>query len=59
MPSFVARLRSDLSPMLSLALPVVAAEVGWMAMGVVDTVMVGRVGSASSASRHWGPRSYC
>ena len=31
--------------MLSLALPVVAAELGWMAMGVVDTMMVGRVGA--------------
>ena len=45
MPSFVSRLRSDLPPMLSLALPVVAAELGWMAMGVVDTMMVGRVGA--------------
>jgi len=29
--------------MLRLALPVVAAELGWVAMGLVDTVMVGRV----------------
>jgi len=29
--------------MLRLALPVVMAELGWMAMGVVDTVMVGRL----------------
>jgi MATE family multidrug resistance protein len=33
----------DLWPMLSLAWPVVAAELGWMSMGVVDTMMVGRV----------------
>jgi MATE family multidrug resistance protein len=31
--------------MLRLALPVVMAEVGWMAMGLVDTMMVGRVGA--------------
>jgi MATE family multidrug resistance protein len=30
--------------MLSLAGPVVAAELGWMAMGIVDTLMVGRLG---------------
>lgn len=29
--------------MLRLAVPVVLAELGWMAMGVVDTMMVGRV----------------
>ena len=29
--------------MLSLAIPVVLAELGWVAMGVVDTMMVGRV----------------
>ena len=30
--------------MLTLAVPVVMAELGWMAMGLVDTVMVGRIG---------------
>jgi MATE family multidrug resistance protein len=29
--------------MLSLAVPVVLAELGWMTMGVVDTLMVGRL----------------
>jgi MATE family multidrug resistance protein len=29
--------------MLALAVPVVAAELGWVAMGAVDTMMVGRV----------------
>lgn len=29
--------------MLALAVPVVLAELGWMAMGVVDTLMVGRL----------------
>jgi MATE family multidrug resistance protein len=30
--------------MFALAVPVVMAELGWMTMGVVDTVMVGRIG---------------
>ncbi len=33
--------------MLNLALPVVAAELGWNAMGMVDTLMVGRVSAES------------
>lgn len=31
-------------PVLRLALPVIVAELGWMAMGVVDTIMVGPLG---------------
>lgn len=37
-------LRGELGPTLRLAGPVVLAELGWMAMGVVDLVMVGRLG---------------
>ena len=37
-------LRRELPPMLALAGPVVLAELGWMAMGTVDTIMLGRVG---------------
>jgi len=33
--------------MLTLAVPVVLSELGWMAMGVVDTIMVGRLGPAA------------
>jgi MATE family multidrug resistance protein len=36
-------LRSEFRPMFKLAWPVVLSEIGWMMMGVVDTVMVGRV----------------
>jgi multidrug resistance protein, MATE family len=36
-------LREEFRPMFTLALPVVLAELGWMAMGVVDTLMVGRL----------------
>ena len=39
-----ASLRSELVPMLRLAVPVVMAELGWMTMGVVDTLMVGGLG---------------
>ena len=37
-------LRHEFRPMLSLAVPVVLAELGWMTMGLVDTLMVGRIG---------------
>src|SRR3954453_13554775 len=35
--------RSDFLLTLRLALPLILAELGWMSMGVVDTVMVGRL----------------
>jgi len=37
--------RTDLTSMLRLALPVVAAELGWVSMSIVDTMMVGRLGA--------------
>ena len=40
-------LKQEFKPMLKLALPVVAAELGWSAMGMVDTLMVGRVNAES------------
>jgi MATE family multidrug resistance protein len=39
----VDAVRRDLAPTLRLAWPVIVAELGWMFMGVVDTIMVGRV----------------
>jgi MATE family multidrug resistance protein len=39
-----AKWRPELSAMIALAVPVVLSELGWMAMGIVDTVMVGRLG---------------
>src|SRR6478735_5745253 len=33
--------------MLRLALPVIAADLGWISMGLVDTLMVGRLGPAA------------
>src|SRR4029078_10773343 len=33
-----------LLPMVRLAGPVILAEIGWMSMGIVDTIMVGPLG---------------
>jgi MATE family multidrug resistance protein len=35
--------------MVSLATPIVGAEVGWMLMGIVDTMMVGRLPDSAAA----------
>ncbi len=40
-------MRDELRPMLRLAIPVILAEVGWISMGLVDTLMVGRLGAAA------------
>ncbi len=37
----------ELRAMIALAVPVVLSELGWMAQGIVDTIMVGRLGPAS------------
>src|SRR5258708_33414873 len=42
--------RTELLAMSHLAMPVVVAQVGLMAMGVVDTLMVGRVSAGALAS---------
>jgi MATE family, multidrug efflux pump len=42
-PTF-ANLREEFRPMFLLAAPVVIAELGWITMGMVDTLMVGRLG---------------
>ena len=41
--------RHEFRPTLCLALPLVFAEVGWMAMGIVDTIMVGRLPNSAVA----------
>jgi MATE family multidrug resistance protein len=38
------RFNAELRPMVALAAPVIIAELGWVSMGVVDTLMVGRLG---------------
>src|ERR1044071_4748278 len=42
-------LRQEFVPTLRLALPLVFAELGWMFMGVVDTIMVGRLPNSAIA----------
>ena len=36
-------IRNEIRPMLALALPLVLAEIGWMFMAIVDTIMVGHL----------------
>ncbi|MGB0033871.1 MAG: MATE family efflux transporter [Candidatus Acidiferrales bacterium] len=36
-------IEAEVRPMLRLAIPLVLAELGWMTMGIVDTMMVGRL----------------
>src|SRR4029079_16906818 len=43
-------LRGELAPMLRLSVPVVTVQLGLMAMGVVDTMMVGRVSPVALAA---------
>ena len=42
LPSFRS-LQQEFRPMFHLAMPVVLAEMGWMTMGMVDALMVGRI----------------
>src|SRR5690606_31594913 len=42
--------RADLRALLNLAIPVTAVQVGLMLMGVVDSMMVGRVSADALAS---------
>jgi MATE family multidrug resistance protein len=39
--------RSELRGLIALAVPVVLSELGWMAQGIVDTIMVGALGPAA------------
>ena len=39
--------KRELAALVQLAIPVVLSELGWMAQGVVDTIMVGRLGPAA------------
>ena len=41
--------RAEFRPMFALALPIVLAELGWMAMGVVDCMVVGRLPASAAA----------
>ena len=47
--SLTQNLRAEFRPTLRLALPLVLAEIGWMTMGIVDTMMVGRLPNSADA----------
>src|SRR6516164_7503532 len=47
--SFLHTFRAELRPTLRLALPLVLAEIGWMRMVIVDTMMVGRLPYSAQA----------
>jgi multidrug resistance protein, MATE family len=42
-------LRTELRPTLRLAIPLVLAELGWMSMAIVDTMMVGHLPNSATA----------
>ena len=46
---FFHYIAEEARPMLRLAIPLVLAELGWMTMGVVDTMMVGRQANSAVA----------
>lgn len=46
---FVHYIAEEAKPMLRLAMPLVFAELGWMTMGIVDTMMVGRQANSAVA----------
>lgn len=49
MLSFFSIFRRELRPTLHLALPLILAEIGWMSMVIVDTMMVGRLPYSAEA----------
>src|SRR6186713_1711504 len=44
----------EFRPLMTLAGPVILAEVGWMSMGLVDTIMVGPLGPAAIGATGMG-----
>src|ERR1700734_2072433 len=46
---FVHYVAEEARPMLKLAIPLVMAELGWMTMAIVDTMMVGRQANSAEA----------
>jgi MATE family multidrug resistance protein len=53
-----AALRGEFRPMFTLAWPVVVAELGWMFMGIVDTIMVGRLSPEAIGAVGLGASGY-
>jgi MATE family multidrug resistance protein len=46
---FIYYIAEEARPMLKLAIPLVMAELGWMTMAIVDTMMVGRQANSAEA----------
>ena len=46
---FSQYIAAEARPMLRLAIPLVLAELGWMTMAIVDTMMVGRQANSAVA----------
>src|ERR1700744_2433927 len=40
----LSTLQNELGALLALAIPGILSELGWITMGIVDTIMVGRLG---------------
>ncbi len=47
--SLLSHLREELRPTINLAVPIVLAELGWMFMSIVDTMMVGHLPDSAVA----------
>ena len=47
--SLFSHLRDELRPTIKLAVPLVLAELGWMFMAIVDTMMVGHLPDSAVA----------
>ncbi len=45
----LSEVRAELPPLLGLALPLIAGELGWISMSLVDTVMLGHLPDAALA----------
>ncbi|HEX6772004.1 MAG TPA: MATE family efflux transporter [Acidobacteriaceae bacterium] len=43
-PANILMVRRELGSLLALAIPVILSELGWITMGIVDIIMVGRLG---------------
>src|SRR5208337_4051499 len=53
-----AKWRQELGAMVALAVPVVLSELGWVAMAIVDTIMVGKLGPAAIGAVALGNAAY-
>ena len=54
MPLLPRTIRGEIAPMLRLGAPLALGELGWMAMGIVDTLMAGRLGAAALGASSLG-----